>query len=258
MTEEQVRRQSAVGFKGEYVACWFVSRLPMTSTHSVGGRCFPLSLGEAARFSPRLELTKVSVGPLTLKRFQRSLVCASASGVEKTAVEPPEPSLVCASVAGAQKARVEPLEQSPPRHSPMIVSYRLSEKLQRAIANAMKRRRKGLQATSRRNKGQHSKSLARRRRKLPNRVLATEQPVRESKPAKETTSTGEIECSDEGVSDALMDVVPGHNADGASASNMEIQPDTVCVLQVRKLTQNPKGRVYSRYRASIMSNDYNR
>ena len=212
MTEKQVQQQLAAGFKGE----------------RVGLRRYPACVADAAKFSPKLELTRIPVGPLALKRLQSAKRAAAG---EKPATEQP---------LEAKRAQRE----SPPQcHSPVIVSYPLSESLQRAIATAMKRRRKDQRTTTRRRKGQRSRPLARKKYTLPTQQA---EPLKQqgqgqqgNGPPKEIEemqcsepSVSEPSMSKPSVSDPVMEIVHGNFGTTANDNKMEIQPDAV--LQVSK------------------------
>ena len=84
----------------------------------IDGRSSTRSLVGTPKFSPKLKLTKVAVGRL-VKLPQRSVEC-------RTAVE------------GEEADGHESVES----HLPMIVSYHLTEGLQRCITKVMRKRRK--------------------------------------------------------------------------------------------------------------------
>ena len=103
-----------------------------------GKRCCTSYMVGTAKFTPNLELTKIQVEPSTWKHFQRKALCKTM--VERDKVD---------------NFAVEPLnEELTERHLPVIVSYPLTDGLQRFIAKAMRQRRREQQTSPKKNNRQ--------------------------------------------------------------------------------------------------------
>ena len=147
------------------------------------------SLVGTPKFSPKLVLTKIAVGRL---------------------VKGPRGSAVCGTVVEGEKADGQ--RESVESHLPMIVSYHLTEGLQRCITKVMKKRRKEQDVSSNdsRKRWTQKKSVHRRRQCLQHPASA----------ASKATNTV-IECGDVRVFD-----LPGE-VGNMMEEELEVQPDAI-------------------------------
>ena len=167
----------------------------------------------AVRFSPKLALTKIVVDSLVWRQFQRTVECRTI--VERKEIDNPE--------------------ESTERHLPVIVSYPLTESLQRHITKAMRRRRRREQETSPKENAKqlsvgkkvHQKKSAFQKKLLIPRRRHSQRTGPPTTPTdKETIHT--VESSDPVVLDQARRV------GSVREEELEVQPDAItCPYQVR-------------------------
>ena len=192
--------------------------------HTVGERCYTSSLVGTASFSPKLELEKVTVTPLALRRFHRAMV-------------------------EYDKPAGKHLEELTDRQPSMIVSIPLTESLRRFISKVLRERRKEQLESLRKRKRPDAQNnlswrltctLPRRRERRINSTRPLDFALKDSKTRAATTSdkrklqrskqstldrtTCDLDCQLESVQSAKeVDI---------SEYPLEIQPDAIITLQV--------------------------
>ena len=190
----------------------------------------------AARFTPKLELTKIHVAPVTWRRLKAT-----------TRFE-----------VSDDHAKEAPEESSSTRSSEsVIVSYPLTESLQRFIAKAMRRRREQQLASPKRSRNAGARRVPRERSVLSRKKINPRQQkmkkvaTRRALPYKRvrktqtaaTKATAAGEACSEGSPDRLGKKKTAgircrskrglDKETGPEEDLLEIQPDAICKVQVR-------------------------
>ena len=196
----------------------------------------------AAKFSPKLELTKVHVAPVAWRRLQRTTRSQAMSD------RPAEQAM-------------EQREESSERYCPLIVSFPLTVSLQQFIAKALKKRKKELEAHLKKRKRAVAKSVLPQKCVLSPKMKTAKQPTKKKllancmlpcssvgedcttqaipNPAKEIAQMYEEPAVGElngqlGISQEWSECNGGMSMlKGAKEGMLVIQPSTIDTFQVR-------------------------